>query len=108
MALTRFLRDVPIRMKLRIIILIISGISVAGAGVLTVTYQWITAKEQRGQRMYVISDVIGTQAVAAMRFEQVPEAETILSSLRADPQVQAAALYRKDGRVFAKYLRESV
>jgi hypothetical protein len=102
----RFLQDVPIRQKLRTIVLIISGLAVAGACGLFVTYQWYTSRERRAQRLEVTADVVGSQAVAALEFEQEPEAAAILKSLKAEKLILAAAIYRRDGRPFASYLNE--
>ena len=106
MGARRFFQDVPIHQKLRIIILIISGISVVGACAVFVTYQWFTSRDLRASRLGVTAEVVGSQAVAAVEFDQAAEATTILSSLRADRQILAAAVYTKDGRLFAKFARE--
>src|SRR5688572_1987709 len=105
MAAPRFLQDLPIRQKLRAIVLIISGVALAGAFGLFVTYQWFSSLDQGAQRLGVMADVVGSQAVAALEFEQESEAVAILNSLRAEPLILSAAVYRRDGRVFATYLR---
>lgn len=106
MGARRFLQDVPIHQKLRIIILIISGVSVVGACAVFVTYQWFTSRDRRASRLGVTAEVVCSQAVAAVEFDQASEAATILSSLRADVQVLAAAVYTRDGRLFAKFVRD--
>ena len=106
MSAPRFLQDVPIRQKLRVIVLIVSGVALAGAFGLFMAYQWFSSLDQRAQRLEVTADVVGSQAVAALEFEQESEAGAILNSLRAEPLILAAAVYRRDGRVFATYLRD--
>jgi len=106
MGARRFLQDVPIRQKLRVIILIISGVTVAGACSAFVTYQWITSHDLRAQTLKVTSEVVGSQAVAAVGSEREGEAAAILGSLQADPLIVMAAIYRRDGRLFARYVRE--
>ena len=99
-------RDLPIRQKLRAIILIISGVSVVGSCAVFVAYEWYASREMRARRLEVMAEVLGTQAVPAVEFDQGDEAAKVLSSLRADRQILAAAIYTRDGRIFAKYLRE--
>jgi len=108
MAASRWLQDLPIRQKLRWIVLVISGLAVAGACGLFVTYQWYTSRERRVQRNEVTADVVGTQAVAALEFQQEEEAAAILKSLRADKLILASAIYRPDGKLFARYLADGI
>ena len=106
MGVRRLLQDLPFRHKLRVIILIISGVSVAGSCALFVAYQWFSSRDQRARRLKVTSEVVGSQLVAAVEFAQDEEAGRILRSMRADPQVVAAAVYARDGSLFAKFVRD--
>src|SRR6266850_1365128 len=99
----RFLRNLPIREKLRAIILIISGVSVVGACAVFVTYQWITSRDDEARRLEIMANIVGDQSTAALEFEQEPQAEAILASLKAEHQIVAAAVYARDGRTFAKF-----
>ncbi|HTF57929.1 MAG TPA: ATP-binding protein [Planctomycetota bacterium] len=102
----RFLRNLPIREKLRAIILFISGVSVVGACAVFVTYQWFTSRADQARRLDTLANIVGDQSTAALEFEQEPQAVTILASLKAERQIVAAAVYAKDGRIFARFVRE--
>ncbi|HEY3225551.1 MAG TPA: ATP-binding protein [Planctomycetota bacterium] len=106
MADRRFLRDMSIREKLRAIILIISGISVVGACAVFVTYQWFTSRDDQARKLEIMANIVGDQSTAALEFEQEPQAAAILASLKAERQIVAAAVYARDGRIFAKFVRE--
>jgi hypothetical protein len=48
-----------------------------------------------------VADIAGANSVAAMAFRDVNSAEEILAALSRKPAIVAAALYDKDGRLFA-------
>jgi PAS domain S-box-containing protein len=99
-------RDMPIRHKLRTIILIISGLSLLGACTVFLSYQWFSSREALAGRLAVMAVIVADQSTAAVEFAQKHQAETILCSLKADRQIVIAAVYDKDGKLFARYLRE--
>jgi signal transduction histidine kinase len=49
------------------------------------------------------ADVIGNQSTAALIFNAPADAEEILGALRADGQIEYAALYSRNGMLFAAY-----
>ena len=51
--------------------------------------------------------VLAENAAAALVFSDVKSANELLQSLRSSPQVFAANLYARDGRLFASYAREN-
>lgn len=101
-----FLRDVPLVKKLRLIVLIIGGTALAGAFAVFMVYQWFSSRSAESNRLWVMATIVGDQSTAALEFGQRAQATTILSSLKAEPEVVAAAVYDKDGRLFASYLRD--
>jgi len=99
-------RDLPIRQKLRRIVLIIAGISVLGACAAFMTYQWFASRNAMARQLEIVAEIVGDQSSAALEFGQAPQADAILRSLKAERQVVGAVLYGADGKVFARYLRE--
>ena len=49
--------------------------------------------------------ITGANSVSALAFDDPGSAVTTLSTLSADPSVVSAAVYRRDGHLFAQYLR---
>lgn len=49
------------------------------------------------------ADIIGNQSTAALTFNAPADAEEILDALRADAQIEHAALYARSGVLFAAY-----
>jgi PAS domain S-box-containing protein len=108
MTTARSLRDKPIRAKLRAIVLIISGLAVAGSCTVFVAYQWFTSRNELAHRLGVMADIVGDQSTAALEFDQPTQAAIILRALKAERQILFAGIYSREGRLFASYVREGV
>ena len=97
------LHDRPIQQKLTAILLVISGLVL----LLTVTalagYQYWSLRRIMREVLVVRGRVLAANSTAALAFGNVADATEVLSALRADPHVLAAALYDQDGRLFATY-----
>jgi len=106
MTIESLFRDLPIRQKLRRLVLIIAGVSVLGACAVFMTYQWISSRNAMARQLEIVAEIVGDQSSAALEFGQAPQADAILHSLKAERQVVGAALYGADGKLFARYLRE--
>jgi PAS domain S-box-containing protein len=98
--------DASIRRKLRIIILVITGLSVVGASTVFLTYDWISSRNTVMRQLAIMAEIVADQSTAAVEFNQPGQAEAILRSLRAEPQIVAAAIYTPEAGLFAHYLRE--
>lgn len=64
-----------------------------------------TWKEALVRDMAIKADIIGNQCTAALTFNSPTDAEEILGALRADRQIEYAAVYENKGAVFASYRR---
>jgi len=102
------LRDMPIRAKLRAIVLLIGGVAIAGACAVLVTHQWVSARNGMSHRLGIIADIVGDQNTAALEFDQPTQSANILRSLRAERQVMFAVIYTKEGRLFSSFVRDGV
>src|SRR5690606_5868649 len=103
-ALRRF-RDRPIRHKISIVVLAVSGVAFVCAFAAFLAHQWSSAREGAARRLEIVADVVGDQSTAALEFGQRDAAAGILRSLRADPQVVVASLYDEHGELFSHYVR---
>jgi PAS domain S-box-containing protein len=102
------LQDRPIRVKLRAIVLLISGLAMTGACTVFVAYQWFSARNGMAHRMEVMANIVGDQATAALEFDQAAQAAKILGSLKVEQQIMFAVLYDRQGRIFSSYVRDGV
>ena len=55
----------------------------------------------------VETEIIATQAQAALQSNNVAVAQTALSLVKSNPQVRAACIYNRDGMIFAKVSDEA-
>src|SRR3989442_918627 len=96
-------KDLPIRRKLMLIILLTSG------AVLFATFAMFFASDLFGFRRSMVEiysircKIIAVNSTASLAFQNDADAREVLSALRADPHVTVACLYDKDGKVFATY-----
>ena len=56
------------------------------------------------EKVATLAEVIGTNSTAALTFNDQKSAEATLSALSAESEIVGAAIYTKDGRLFAMYL----
>ncbi len=102
--MTRF-RDLPIRRKATVLILLASVIALALSGGVILTYDLTTVRPRARQDLQAQADLLEANAIAALRFGDRIAAREDLATLRAKPEISAAALYSADGRLFASYQR---
>ncbi len=106
MSIASALRRMPVRSRLRAIVLLIGGLGVLGSCSTFLAYQVITARARLAQQLAVLAEVVAEQSVATVEFRDPRAATSILASLSAVEDVRAAAIFDRDGRVFARFLRE--
>ena len=94
--------------KLTLIITLTSFLALLVAGLFFVGFDYIKFKETQVNELKVLSEVIGSNSSAAIDFNDPDTGNEILSMLRAVPQVEQAALFTADGRLFARYSRDGV
>jgi PAS domain S-box-containing protein len=100
-------RNQPITRKLLTVILLTSG------AVLTLTcgtffaYELVTFRQSMVQSLSTLAQAIATNSTAALAFQNPEDARQVMSALAADPHVVAAALYDRQGAVFASYTKSS-
>src|SRR5581483_10132618 len=100
------LRNSSIGRKLTLIIVVTSGIVLLLGCLAVVSYDLMTFREAMVRDSATLADVIGRNCTAALAFRDPQAAEDVLSALRAEPNVTAAAIYTNDGQLFAQYLND--
>jgi signal transduction histidine kinase len=96
-------RHSPIKRKILWVIMLTS----AAILVLTFTsyfiYEFVTFKQNAINYLTIQAQIISSNSTAALAFDSPEEGNSILSALKADPHIEVAALYDKDGEVFSTY-----
>jgi PAS domain S-box-containing protein len=98
-----FYRDIPIKWKLMTIIVFAATTVLMMAGAAFFTYEVINFREEIEKRMSVSAQILGDNNAGALSFNDSQFTEKVLSSLRLEADVDAAAIYKADGTIFAKY-----
>ncbi|MCP4293641.1 MAG: response regulator [bacterium] len=92
-----------IRQKLRLIIFVVSGLSILAVGGVLLTQYSHTTKNDLKNATQTTAAVIGEACVAPLAFNDGEEAERILSFLRHVEYMESATLNRVDGEVLAAW-----
>jgi two-component sensor histidine kinase/uncharacterized membrane protein affecting hemolysin expression len=101
----RKFRDIAIRGKLIIIMMISSlGALILASGILII-YDNITTRESIVRKVQVLADVTALNCTAALSFNSKTDATETLSALRAEKHILSARVYDKTGQFFAEYER---
>ncbi len=100
-----WLRDLPIRRKLTlVIVLTCSMVLLLACGVLA-TYEVINFRQNMVRDTSVLADVLAKNTQAALTFQDESAARQTLQALQKEPNVVAACLYDEKGNPFADYKR---
>ena len=72
-----------------------------------VAYDKVTFRETMLRNLSTQAQIIGSNTVSALVFNDPQSAENTLTALKASPDILSAAIYTPDARPFASYLRDS-
>jgi signal transduction histidine kinase len=97
------LRDLPIRRKLIRIMLLTTGAVLLLTCTAYFAYEFVTYRQTTVRQLSVLGEIVGSNCTAALAFDSPDDAAEILSALKAEPHIVAAALYDKDGKLFSSY-----
>src|SRR5437879_5666262 len=100
-------RDLPIRRKLTVIVTLTTGAALVLTSTIFVSYDLIRLRQELRQRIAMLAQVIGANSTASLTFEDRPTAEETLETLGAQDRITEAAIYEKDGSLFAHYARDA-
>jgi signal transduction histidine kinase/CheY-like chemotaxis protein len=113
-ALRRWMRNLSIRRKLTIIILVTSGFAVLLASAGFLAYDYVAFRDQMVAGLKTTAEGLGLLAYPALDLQQAPsgvatqarqELESILGSLRVHENVQEACIFAADGTAVARQMR---
>jgi diguanylate cyclase (GGDEF)-like protein len=96
-------RDASIRWKLTVLM---AGTTVLALGLAAVglgTYEVVTFRRALEQKLTVVAEIVGRNSTAALEFGDKSVATDVLTALEAEPSIEAAVIFDKDGKPFARY-----
>jgi signal transduction histidine kinase len=102
--LRRF-QDLPIRQKLIVLFMAVSGgaLLIASAGLMTTDF--LRFRGEMVKDLETLAQIIASNTTASISFDDEKAAEETLATLRARNTIVAACVYGTDGRIFARYYR---
>ncbi|HVN80198.1 MAG TPA: response regulator [Terriglobia bacterium] len=103
----RLFQDLSIKRKLTAIIMVISTAALLLSCIAFITYDLLMLRQTMKRDLSVLAGIIGSNSTAALAFDDQNAARETLSALSAEPHVVSACVYSKNGKPFAKYLREN-
>jgi signal transduction histidine kinase/ActR/RegA family two-component response regulator/HAMP domain-containing protein len=96
-------RGMPLRKTLMAMMLLTSGSVLVLTCLGFSAYEYFNFRRGIVQHLTTISDMIARNSTAALAFKDREGAEEILSALKAEPNIVAAALYDLDGTLFCQF-----
>jgi len=94
-----------VRSKLILASILSSGTALLVVGAVITSRDLSQLRQALVRRMSVQAEIVGTNCLSALLFNDPRSAEATLGALRADPRVMSGVLYDSDGTVFATYAR---
>lgn len=106
MHLADIYRNLPIKHKLQLIIMMTVGAAlVLACGAVIVSDELAQRASMRNDAS-VLAEIFGSSSTAALSFGDRRNAEELLAGLKAKHPIVRAFLYSADGRIFASYWRD--
>lgn len=108
MSSTDFLRNLSIKKKLVLIIMLVSSVGLLLAGASFITYEWFSLRKHMLNDLVTHSEMIADNCTGSLSFDDPQDAEEVLGSLQHNHPIEYACVYRSDGALFTSYRREDV
>lgn len=99
------LKDIPIRGKLMLFTVLTSAIALLLAGSIIIVYENLAYQTQKTREISVQAEILAASVVASLTFSDAKAAQEYLNALKANTEIDAAAVYTADGALFASYSR---
>lgn len=99
------LRNVPIRRKLVLILMLTTGGALLLAGTVLLVLDYFRFRDEMVTDLRALAEIIAQNSTAALSFDDERAARETLSALQAKPEVLGAALYNAEGQVLTRWIR---
>lgn len=96
-------RDSSVRTKLMILMMLASSLALLLMCIVLLAYDVSTAKQATAAHVSSLTQIITDNSQAAVSFGDPKAAHEVLSTLRAEPHIDAAYIFDKQGKPFAEY-----
>jgi len=101
------MRHDSISKKLTWMNMLVSGAALLLSCGAFIAYDRVTFRETMVQNLSIQAQIIGSNSVSALLFDDPASGEKTLSAVQAARDILSAAIYTPDGRLFAAYARDS-
>jgi signal transduction histidine kinase len=98
-------RNLPMRQKLTVLSVVASASALLLACAAFVSYEVWTFRDAMLMRLSAQANLVGYNSSAALEFADPAAATEILAAFNAESDIIAAATYRRNGQMFARYQR---
>src|SRR3974390_1444821 len=99
----RWAARMSLRRKLTLVIMINTVAALCAAGIAFAGYGDWRFKQVGLQDLNTLANILGTNCTAPLLFKDPNAAREILQALSVKPHIVAAAIYDRDGKLFAVY-----
>jgi two-component system, NtrC family, sensor kinase len=103
----RLFRDRSITTKLRLLVIMVSGVALLLATTCFVLNDMSMMRSAMVMQMSTVADLLGSNSTAALSFQDPSTATELLSSLNRQPAVESACIYNAAGQPFATYHQQN-
>jgi PAS domain S-box-containing protein len=93
----------PIQKKLMRLVLVTLGVVLLLTCLGFFSYEFFTYRQASKERLSTLGEIVASNSTAALAFENTDDANEMLNALKAEKHIVAAALYDKNGHLFAWY-----
>jgi PAS domain S-box-containing protein len=97
------LRHLPIQRKLVWFVFLTTLTVLLGSNVALFIYESRSFQQATAQNLSTMAEIIASNSTAALIYDDPKLAQEIISGLKAEPDITAAALYDKQGKLYATY-----
>lgn len=104
----RAIKNLSIRRKMVLIIMMISAIALTVASVAFIATDRINARQSIEENLRTLAKITAANSSAAILFGDKTAAEETLDFMSRQQYIQAAVLYGQDGKFFASYIKPDV
>src|SRR5258706_1898535 len=101
----RAFNRLSIRGKLTLILMVISSSAVLLACTAFIAYDQHVFRLSKAQDITTLAEIIGSNSTGALAYQDANSAKDVLSALSSKAQISEAAIYDRNGLVFARYFR---
>jgi C4-dicarboxylate-specific signal transduction histidine kinase len=98
-----FPRNIPIRSKVTLVVLVTCGASLLVACVALFAFQLLNFQRSFMSDLSALAEIVANNSTAAVTFDDPAAAQEILSALKAKPHIVGASITDKNGAVFAQF-----